>query len=171
MLYTNVEIFQKRMKSFLNGQSKLNQFLLEAYNFWSKIKFMVSNSPYPRLISNTPLCKPSPCIPPNIVMIRVVICIWEISDKQHCLSLCWVQFIVRKCLVWIIALTKIPCKQCTSVNNKHSIVPCWKIWIVAANIIRIMSWKIDLTHLYCQCKDFFNAINQLNYETIKNVWH
>jgi len=62
-------------------KTKLNQFVLEAYNFWSKINFMVSYGPYPRLIRNTPLCKPSPSIPPNIVMIRVVICIWEISNK------------------------------------------------------------------------------------------
>ena len=83
-----------------------------AYKIRSKIDFVISCSPNPRLISSTSLCKSSPCIPSDVVMEWIVISIPQVPNIQYCLSFNWAYLIVSKCSIWILSLTKIPCSQC-----------------------------------------------------------
>ena len=96
------------------------------YKFRSKIKFMIPCSPNPRLISSIPLYKSSPCIPPSIIMEWIVIWVWETPQKQECLSLLWIWFIMGECNLWIMCLTKIPCSMCSRIEIK--IKPRKTLW-------------------------------------------
>lgn len=81
------------------------------YKFRSKIKLVIPCCPNPRLIRNTSLDKPSPWIPPSIIVVGVVICVRQISNEQYGLSFWRVVLIMRKGLIWIKALPKIPCSS------------------------------------------------------------
>lgn len=64
---------QKWISFDLNGieshQKNERTYWVKAYNFGVKIDLVISCRPYPRLICNTPLSEPSPCIPPDIIMV------------------------------------------------------------------------------------------------------
>lgn len=90
---------------------------LRMYNFRGKINLMISCSPNPRLVGNTSLNKSCPRIPSPIIMIKIIICIWKIPNKQHSLPFDRVLFIMSQSRVWIITLSKIPCKNSSNWFN------------------------------------------------------
>ena len=69
---------------------KKMEYVEDAYNLRGKINLVVSCRPYPRLISSASFNKPTPCIPPNIIVVWVVVSVREVPNIQYCFSFCWV---------------------------------------------------------------------------------
>lgn len=88
---------------------------LVMYDAWLIIKLVISCGPNPGLISCTAFGKPSPAIPPRIVVELIVIRIRKIPYKQHCFPFHRVHFVMGKCDIRIICLTKIPFTKQTQI--------------------------------------------------------
>lgn len=77
--------------------NKINIYI-RYYYWWCIIYFVVPCSPYPRLIRSTWFNESAIRIPFSLVVVRVVICVRQVSDKKNSLAF-RVRHVMIQCLV------------------------------------------------------------------------